>query len=89
MIVVAFGWRMVPEVYSVAMVVIAVIFWFYLPDPAQQKRAASSDHISLADQLAPMEGTAGLALWYATFSCSAVLSPWRSGCPNTMLGNMA
>ena len=56
MIVVAFGWRMVPQVYSVAMVVMAVIFWFFtFPDPAQQKRAASGDHISLADQLAPLK----------------------------------
>ena len=29
MIVVAFGWRMVPQVYSVAMLVTAVLFWLF------------------------------------------------------------
>ena len=29
LIVVAFGWRMVPQVYSVAMLVTAALFWFW------------------------------------------------------------
>lgn len=56
MIVVAFGWRMVPQVYSVAMIIMALIFWvFTYPDPAQQERARTGQHISLADQLAPLK----------------------------------
>jgi len=56
MIVVAFGWRMVPQVYSVAMIVMAIIFWiFTYPDPAQQERAKSGKHIALADQLRPLK----------------------------------
>ncbi len=56
MIVVAFGWRMVPQVYSVAMIIMAIIFWiFTYPDPAQQARAKSGQHISLSDQLAPLK----------------------------------
>jgi len=56
LIVVAFGWRMVPQVYSAAMLVMAVIFWlFTFPDPAHQARAASGQHIPLADQLAPLK----------------------------------
>ncbi len=55
-IVVAFGWRMVPQVYSIAMVVMALIFWvFTFPDPAHQERARTGTHISLADQLAPLK----------------------------------
>ncbi len=39
LIVVAFGWRAVPQVYSVAMLVMAAAFWFLTyPDPKQQER---------------------------------------------------
>jgi len=56
LIVVAFGWRMVPQVYSAAMVIMALIFWFLtFPDPAQQERARSGQHKSLASQLAPLK----------------------------------
>ncbi|NNL10780.1 MAG: NarK/NasA family nitrate transporter, partial [Pseudomonadales bacterium] len=56
LIVVAFGWRMVPQVYSIAMLVMAVIFWiFTYPDPRQQERARSGTHISLGQQLAPLK----------------------------------
>lgn len=56
LIVVAFGWRMVPQVYSVAMLIMAVFFWiFTYPDPAQQERKRTGVHISLADQLAPLK----------------------------------
>ena len=56
MIVVAYGWQMVPKVYSVAMVIMAVVFWiFTFNDPAQQARKKSGAHISLKDQLAPLK----------------------------------
>lgn len=80
MIVVAFGWRMVPQVYSVSMLVIAAIFWiFTYPDPAQQQRAASGTHISLADQLAPLKE---LRVWrfglyyYFVFGGFVALALW-------------
>ncbi|OZN87766.1 MFS transporter, partial [Pseudomonas aeruginosa] len=52
MIVVAFGWRMVPQVYSVAMLVTAVLFWLFTwTDPAHLKGAAeASQRPSLAKQ---------------------------------------
>lgn len=62
MIVVAFGWRMVPQVYSVAMLVTAVLFWLFTwTDPAHLKGAAeASQRPSLAKQLAPL---AELRVW--------------------------
>ena len=56
MIVVAAGWRMVPQVYSIAMVVMAVLFWmFTYNDPIHEHRKASGSHVSLKDQLAPLK----------------------------------
>ncbi len=62
MIVVAFGWRMVPQVYSVAMLVTAVLFWLFTwTDPAHLKGAAeASQRPTLAKQLAPL---AELRVW--------------------------
>lgn len=56
LILVAFGWRMVPQVYSVAMIIMAIAFWFLTyPDPAVEERKKSGAHVSLADQLAPLK----------------------------------
>jgi MFS transporter, NNP family, nitrate/nitrite transporter len=80
LILVAFGWRMVPQVYSIAMVVMALIFWmFTYPDPAQEERAKSGKHISLADQLAPLKE---LRVWrfgmyyYFVFGGFVALALW-------------
>jgi len=80
MILVAFGWRMVPQVYSIAMVVMAIIFWlFTYPDPAQQARQASGEHQSLSDQLAPLKE---LRVWrfgmyyYFVFGGFVALALW-------------
>lgn len=55
-IVVAYGWEMVPKVYSVAMLVMAVIFWFFtFNDPQHEARKLSGKHISLKDQLKPLK----------------------------------
>ncbi len=55
LIVVAFGWRAVPEVYSVAMLVMAVVFWFFTyPDPQLEERRQTDNLPTLADQLAPL-----------------------------------
>ena len=55
-IVVAYGWEMVPKVYSVAMLVMAVIFWFFtFNDPQHEARKLSGKHVSLKDQLQPLK----------------------------------
>ncbi len=80
LIVVAYGWRMVPQVYSVAMVIMAVIFWFFtFADPVQQERARTGTHITLADQLAPLKE---LRVWrfglyyYFVFGGFVALALW-------------
>ena len=42
LLVVAYGWRMVPQVYSIAMLIMAVLFWlFTYPDPKTEERKQS------------------------------------------------
>ena len=56
LIVVSFGWRMVPQIYSLAMICMAIIFWlFTFPDPKQLERDRTGTHFRLADQLAPLK----------------------------------
>ncbi|PHS19171.1 MAG: MFS transporter [Kangiella sp.] len=80
MIVVAVGWRMVPTYYSIAMVVIAILFWFLtFDDPHQQERKAKGTHKSLAEQLAPLKE---LRVWrfglyyYFVFGGFVALALW-------------
>lgn len=80
MIVVAFGWRMVPQVYSVAMIIMALIFWiFTYPDPIHQERRKTGTHVSMADQLAPLKE---LRVWrfgmyyYFVFGGFVALALW-------------
>lgn len=80
MIVVAYGWRMVPQVYSVAMIIMALIFWiFTYQDPAHREREKSGSHISLAEQLAPLKE---LRVWrfgmyyYFVFGGFVALALW-------------
>ena len=55
LIIVAFGWRAVPQVYSIAMLVMAVLFWFFTyPDPKLEERRQKGTFPSLIDQLAPL-----------------------------------
>ncbi|HBC56053.1 MAG TPA: MFS transporter [Gammaproteobacteria bacterium] len=55
-IVVAYGWQMVPKVYSMTMLVMAVIFWFLtFDDPQHEARKKSGQHVSLKDQLKPLK----------------------------------
>lgn len=79
-IVVASGWRAVPEIYSVAMLIMAVLFWFTTyPDPLQQERKKTHTHVSLADQLAPLADARvwrfGLA-YYFVFGGFVALALW-------------
>ncbi len=80
LIVVAMGWRAVPEIYSVSMLVMAVIFWFLTyPDPKQEERKRQGKHLSLADQLAPLTQARvwryGLA-YYFVFGGFVALALW-------------
>lgn len=55
LIIVAFGWRMVPQVYSFAMLAMAVLFWFFTyPDPKLEERRKKGKFPTLGDQLAPL-----------------------------------
>ena len=55
LIIVAFGWRAVPQVYSMAMLAMAVLFWFCTyPDPKLEERRLKGSFPSLIEQLAPL-----------------------------------
>jgi NNP family nitrate/nitrite transporter-like MFS transporter len=59
LIVVAYGWRMVPQVYSIALLVMAVVFWlFTYTDPKHAERKTQREGKTLASQLAPLKDTA-------------------------------
>jgi len=80
LIVVAMGWRAVPQVYSVAMLVMAVIFWFFTyPDPRHEERKLKKQHPTLGQQLAPLTEARvwrfGLA-YYFVFGGFVALALW-------------
>lgn len=55
LIIVALGWRAVPTIYSVSMLVTAVVFWFFTyTDPLIEERRKTGNLPTLADQLAPL-----------------------------------
>lgn len=90
MIVVAFGWRMVPQV-SVAMLVTAVLFWLFTwTDPAHLKGAAeASQRPTLASNWRRSPSCASGASACTTSSSSAASSPWPCGCRSTTSPNTA
>ncbi len=80
LIVVAAGWRAVPEIYSLTMLIMAVLFWFTTyPDPLQQERKKNNSHFTLAAQLAPLAEARvwrfGLA-YYFVFGGFVALALW-------------
>lgn len=80
LIVVAFGWRMVPQVYSIALLVMAVIFWFFTyPDPKLEERKRKGQFPTLGQQLAPLTDARlwrlGLA-YYFVFGGFVALALW-------------
>ncbi len=80
LIIVAMGWRAVPEIYSVAMLVMAVIFWFCTyPDPRLEERRKNGNFPSLGDMLLPLLEPRvwryGLA-YYFVFGGFVALSLW-------------
>ena len=80
LIIVALGWRAVPQIYSLAMLVMAVIFWFFTyPDPKQQERRRTGRFPTLGEQLAPLTELRvwrfGLA-YYFVFGGFVALALW-------------
>lgn len=83
-IVVGYGWMMVPKVYAILMLVTAILFWFFtFSDPAH---TASSSKVTVADQLKALKdprvwrysqyysivfgGYVALALWMTKYYIS-------------------
>ena len=48
-IVVAFGWTMVPQVYAVMMLLIAILFWFFTY--TDEEHATGASHVTVREQL--------------------------------------
>jgi NNP family nitrate/nitrite transporter-like MFS transporter len=74
------SWRAVPQVYAVAMLVMAVLFWFLTyDDPAHAKGAAARRQPSLSEQLLPLLDLRvwrfGLA-YYFVFGAFVALALW-------------
>ncbi len=74
------SWRMVPKVYAVAMLVMAILFWFLTTeDPLHRKDAAARRHPKLSEQLLPLLDLRvwrfGLA-YYFVFGAFVALALW-------------
>jgi NNP family nitrate/nitrite transporter-like MFS transporter len=54
-IVVAYGWAMVPQVYAVSMLVMALLFWFFSYDDPEHK---VGKHVTVAEQLKALKDPA-------------------------------
>ena len=80
LIVVGLGWRAVPQIYSVVMLVMAVVFWFFTyPDPQLQRRKREGKLPTLAGQMSPLQEMRvwryGLA-YYFVFGGFVALALW-------------
>jgi len=74
------SWRGVPQVYAVAMLLMAILFWFTTtPDPLHRGDAAKRKQPTLAEQLAPLLDARvwrfGLA-YYFVFGAFVALALW-------------
>jgi NNP family nitrate/nitrite transporter-like MFS transporter len=54
-IVVAYGWAMVPQVYAISMLVMALLFWFFSYDDPEHK---VGKHVSVREQLQALKDPA-------------------------------
>ena len=79
------SWRMVPKVYAVAMLVMAVLFWFLtIRGPAApQGRGRAAPSRSSPSSCCRCSTCASGASGSPTTSCSARSWRWRCGCPST------
>lgn len=63
LIIVAYGWRMVPQSYAVAMLLVAVLFWLFTwPDPRHEK--GKTDSRRFLEHAAPLTD---LRVWRFSF----------------------
>ena len=74
------SWRMVPQVYAVAVLVMAVLFWFFTyDDPLHRKGAATRRRQTLGEQLLPLLDLRvwrfGLA-YYFVFGAFVAMALW-------------
>ena len=74
------SWRAVPQVYAIAMLVMAVLFWFLTTeDPLHRKDAAARHRPTLGEQLKPLLDVRvwrfGLA-YYFVFGAFVALALW-------------
>ena len=74
------SWRAVPQVYAVAMLVMAVLFWFLTyEDPLHRKDAVGRRHPTLGEQLMPLLDVRvwrfGLA-YYFVFGAFVAMALW-------------
>lgn len=80
LLIVAYGWRMVPQVYSIAMIVMAIAFYFLtFPDPKLEERRRSGKRLTMIQQLSPLLEARvwrfGLA-YYFVFGAFVALALW-------------
>ncbi len=80
LIIVAIGWRAVPTIYSVSMLVTAIIFWFFTyPDPQLEGRKREGKIPTLGSMLEPLREPRvwryGLA-YYFVFGGFVALALW-------------
>jgi len=80
LIIVALGWRAVPTIYSVTMLVMAIVFWFLTyPDPQLERRKKSGALPTLTSMLEPLKEVRvwryGLA-YYFVFGGFVALALW-------------
>lgn len=61
LILVTYGWQALPRIYAIALLVMAVVFWFFTyDDPKVIERRKSGQHLTLAHQFAPLSN---LQVW--------------------------
>ncbi|HER27452.1 MAG TPA: MFS transporter, partial [Rhodospirillales bacterium] len=80
LIIIALGWRAVPTIYSVVMLVMAIVFWFFTyPDPQLEGRKKSGNLPTLGSMLEPLKEIRvwryGLA-YYFVFGGFVALALW-------------
>jgi len=94
-IVVAYGWTMVPKVYAIAMLVTAILFWFFTYDDPEHKVPA---HVTVMDQIRALTDVANsyglkthldgarFANACAALDCTPAEMTWKAGIDGVSFG---
>jgi NNP family nitrate/nitrite transporter-like MFS transporter len=80
-VMVAFGWHAVAQIWAVALLLMATVFWFMTEDEPSLKarRAAGVAHVSFSDQLKPLKN---IQVWrfslyyFCVFGAFVALALW-------------